>query len=892
MSDTARASSTPGLRQLLAVLLLTFACAAAAQAPQLRLSPSELQVGQTGVLRALGLEPDAVYVLVVEAPDGERRELELRSDADGGLELELAFRLPGAWAVRLEGGGADASLGVEIAPAGDGPAEDAPAAAPAETPAATPGAAPAESPAETPGEGPSETPSETPAETPTPAPSAPDEAPPAAVEGEPGAAPSDTPAPPTPAPGAAEEAAPAPGATLEPDRIERVGDTVIAQRDGRELWRLDFPPGSGGTSEVLEHLGRVWVAHGNSVLELTPASGRVERRYLLPARVTALDPEGEDVSAVATFDDGLSERLDIRGGRVQGVVRFGSDPALFDWLRAEAAVEDPAARLERDPTNSWLHALAGEREASGAEARRRYAEAVDRAETFYDLAALARFLQERGQPELAERAMDEALRDFAARGYAPELLTGRELRDAYAFPLGALEDALDRDDLPAAAFWAPWVHLLAAPEVPATRTALTRYARDLRAEGRTDEAATWRERARAGRRTSATTTLDRIFGALARLGTLGVAAMLLTIVLLMLTLTAKYWRPQSAMLRRRAAAKSRIGPVPRLFSIRYFSFTEKLVLVILFAATLALAALAVWGREARALPPALGSGTLASAPAREYLEAAPLRGERAGFVRGYAAQVAGEASEARRHYRASLGVPAALNNLGALEADEALYQRALDLSPGMTEARYNLGLTTAPSPFHDRYRPGEPMLAPPAPTDLQAAVAGGWDRAVARAFTDPWGAFVSSPLLPVPRWVWWGVLALFLLLALAAVLWLLVPRPRLARNAPRTPLYHLLALLVPGSGLADEAWGVLLLLPWAVFGADALVQAAGWGAPLGLELDTDLWVLGALYLVNLVAFVVEYVSYRRRMVGLRRSDPELALEFGMKPRPPREEEPA
>lgn len=852
MSDTPRAPFPTGLRLLPTILLLATLAAALAQPPELRLEPTDPRAGDTAVLSVTGLEPDAAHPLVVEAPDGAREEFELQAGPEGGAEREVRFETPGAWSLRLDGPGGNASLVVEVAPA------EATEAGEAEEPEGVVPAAPG-------ADGQEREETAAPPEGAEREETAPDEE--GAEPGEPAAEPRT-------------ERAPA-----EPERVVRQRDAVVAEAGGEELWRLDFPPDSGGTGEVLEHLGRVWAAHGNSVLELDRATGGVERRYLLPARVTALDPHGEGVSAVVAFGDGLTERLELAGGEVRGVVRFGADPVVFGWLRAEAEVPDPAERLERDPTNPWLHALAGDAAASGAEARRRFTEAVERADAFYDLAALSRFLLERDQRELAARAMDEALRDFAERGYTPELLTRPELRAAYGFPVDALETALERGDLETAGFWAPWVQLLAAPEAPDTGAALRRYAAALRADGRVEEAATWRERARAGRRASAATTLDRVFAALGRLGALGVGALLAAAVLLVVALTAKYWVPQSAMLRRRAAAKSRIGPVPRLFAIRFFSFTEKLVLVLLLAAALALAALAAWGERSRDLPAALGSGTLASAPAREFLESARLVGERGAYVRGYAAQVAGEDGEAARRYEEAAGVPAALNNLGALRGDEALYQRALDLSPGLTEPRYNLGLTTSPTPFHERYRADEPMLDPPAPIDLQIAVAGGWERAVETAFLNPWAAFVRESVLPLPLWVRGALLMLFLLVALAAVLSLLVPRPRLARNAPRTPLYHLLALLLPGVGLADEAWGVLLLLPWALFGADALAQLAGWGAPLGLPLEVGLWVLGLLYLVNVVAFVVEFVSYRRRMAALRRDDPELALELGLKPRP-------
>src|SRR5690606_3452358 len=92
-----------------------------------------------------------------------------------------------------------------------------------------------------------------------------------------------------------------------------------------------------------------------------------------------------------------------------------------------------------------------------------------------------------------------------------------------------------------------------------------------------------------------------------------------------------------------------------------------------------------------------------------------------------------------------------------------------------------------------------------------------------------------------------------------------------------------LALLLPGSGLADELWGVLLLVPWSIFGIDLLLHLTGLGAGPALAYDTDVIALMAIYGVNTVTFVVEYASYRRRMRDLRLEHPELAAAYGLRP---------
>src|SRR5690606_37224792 len=151
-------------------------------------------------------------------------------------------------------------------------------------------------------------------------------------------------------------------------------------------------------------------------------------------------------------------------------------------------------------------------------------------------------------------------------------------------------------------------------------------------------------------------------------------AMIVAILALHLTLTAKYWSPQTLAMRRRRETGRRASPVARLFAIRFYSFTEKLVLALLFAGALLLLALADWNDQGGNPPPALGSGTLASPSAREAVADGLLGGQRGAYVRGYAAQASGEDETAAAEYRAAGDYPPALNNLGALTGNEALFQ--------------------------------------------------------------------------------------------------------------------------------------------------------------------------------------------------------------------------
>lgn len=604
------------------------------------------------------------------------------------------------------------------------------------------------------------------------------------------------------------------------------------------------------------------------MLELEPETGTIETRLIVSGPVAELGRVNDLTTAVTVQHTAtLAERFTLRGNTLQEPVRFGLEPAPFGFLRAEAEVGDPAARLARDPTNPWLYLALGLRQGSTPEtAQQTLARAVDTASTFYDLAGIAQVLEANGEAELAERAFTAALQDFAARGYDPRLLQSAALERAYNFPLEPLRAATAAGDDITAARWAERLYL-AAPAVPGADAALSNYAALLRPFAPSEEVALWARRAQNNGATTGSGALERAAAALGRVGWEVAAALLAAFVLLHLVLVAKYARA-------RRVNRLEGGRTPWLFALRYYTLSEKLVLVLLLAAVLASAALANWYGLRRDLPDALRSGTLANRAAEIYLEDATttgeLRGPRAAFIRGYAAQVAGRAGAQALLEDAGSYAPA-LNNLGALTDNAALYDRALALGPTLPAARYNTG-DTAALPFFASYRPGQPALAAPSEGDFQTASSGPWQAALTGAFTNPWQSLQGAVPYGFNLVLWRAAQLLFLLLAFVAVIFLFVPRPRSARGAPRPWFYELFALLVPGSGLADEAWGIFLLVPWAVFGMGALSQLLGWGVDLGLRPLALYLTLAGLYLVNTAAVIVELLSHRsqQRALELRR----------------------
>jgi hypothetical protein len=641
--------------------------------------------------------------------------------------------------------------------------------------------------------------------------------------------------------------------TLE---VDEEGVTLL-EADGTPRWRFERPTGSGGTRDALLHGGRVWIAHGHTLFEVLPERGHVVRRTPLSGPIASIAAEGEAVRAVVTVYAGggtLSVEHLVADGVAEPMALFDPLSPLFGWWAREAEVADPGALVLSDPTNPYLHLRIAAAAATSGERDEHVDLALETATTFFDLAAMARAFVALEAFDAADEAMRRALLDFSARGYDPGLLTDPVVHERYGFPLRPLRLAVDRSDLRAASFWAPWLLATSGRELGSAGMTLRGYADLLSAAGEREGAAYWREQAGRYGPSDARAVFGESALGLGRGGWYAATSLLVATLLLHLTLLAKYWRAQGLVLRQARESGTRVRSWARLRVLRYYDLTERLVLILLLAAAFSVAALAVWSAAGDVALRAASAGHLEAPFVRPVFDAAATgaagpEGDpwRLALVEGYRAERRGERTAAFD-----------LLELAARRGDpEAI--RALDTLAGG-------GRIEAPS-----------RLA------LREAATGTWTSAIGRAFVDPYGLRGDGVAVPrVPAWTWPLIVTLFLVVALVHVVALFVPRPRVARNAPRTAAYHALSVLVPGSGAADELYGVLLLVPTAVFGIDALMQLIGVGSPLGIPLRTSMWILIVLYVVNLGAVAVEFVSYRRRMETLRREQPDLAYAFGLR----------
>lgn len=146
--------------------------------------------------------------------------------------------------------------------------------------------------------------------------------------------------------------------------------------------------------------------------------------------------------------------------------------------------------------------------------------------------------------------------------------------------------------------------------------------------------------------------------------------------------------------------------------------------------------------------------------------------------------------------------------------------------------------------------------------------------ALTRTFTNPWSGIARANPPGVAQVLWYVMLAVFLLAFLLALIALVLPRFERAKHAPRTPLYVVFALLVPGSGLVDEdaaGLGLVLLLAWAVVGLSVLRELYD----LPFQFELGIWggfeALAGVYLLNALALLAVFVWSRRKQQPLERT---------------------
>lgn len=591
----------------------------------------------------------------------------------------------------------------------------------------------------------------------------------------------------------------------------------VFEANGLVRWRWSAPLDSGTSTLALYHLERVWLAHGHQLLIFDAERGSLLDRVASSGTIVDLQSNAAGVTIRSRLHapgaELISEARYLLGALQPPALYDPFAPLLFEALEREAAVPNPLERLARDTTNPFLHLRTAVHALTDLEREVAIAAALASLSTFYDATRLARSFGEQGWWEAADAAMTIALADFAARGYHPGLLTDPLLHERYGFPLRPLEVALLGEDEAAIRFWANWLYPLSGADLPGVGTLLRRVATHLSLVGERDAASLWRERAAERTNPEVSDVFARNAVTIGRGSVMASAALMLALMALHLTLSAKY--QQAGRLNRQRVHRTGRTPLrwPHLRTIRYYGFTEKVVLLLILAAAYATIVLAGWVERSDPVMAFTGSGHLEFPTTAALLAGAD-------------------------------GNPASLAAVTAFR-----------------EGRSN---------------------QVPSPATLRAAVADHWGAAIGAAFRAPWSLLNDQQTpLGLPRWSWPAQLLLFWLVTLWHLVWLPIPRPRTALHAPRPLGYQLLALLIPGSGQADELYGILLIIPWAIFSIDALLQLLSFSSPLGIPVRAAGVVLGVLYALNTLAWLIEFGAVQRRMQQFKQTDPALAREYGL-----------
>ncbi len=646
-----------------------------------------------------------------------------------------------------------------------------------------------------------------------------------------------------------------------------------------------------------------WVQDGTTVLAREVVSGKVAQRLYVSGRVKLLEKLNTGYRITVQHSIGSEEVFNLENGKIAERVVFVPSADLLETMIAptrQAVIGDAVAfwreRSQRDPTNPLLKAkFAAVLNATGqnSEAKNLFSQSLEISAPFYVFVQLAKQLEQANQPEFADAALSKARLEYARAGYDPGFAVSKKALQFWGDPLAEAQAQFKAKNPKRGEAWLTYLRDT-SPQFPGTGAVFREYAAWLETQNRAGEARQIRE---------FVTDLDAgsvyRFGdaGLTRLSALGLALVgvsLIAFLLLQFVLLLKYWSQQTKDLLPFGGRFAAIGraPLQRLrHSIPgYHTFTEKLVLLVLLI--MSLLGLGVWQYSSQAATwlrqDFLTQGTAGGSVYFQALNDVPETS--ANYLRGIGLQLETNYDKASEAYRLS-NIAGAANNLGVIlqargdnAGSEREYQRAAGL--GSSVANQNLGSSIQGfrAAFHEAYRKGTPMLEIPSARELVELRFGTLEQEFRRLVLDPWAYWLSLPL-GLPIWAQQFLGVFLLAIIVMSVLWLLVPRVPTARTANRTILYHLGAILIPGTGLADEVWGILLLPPTVALAAllavqwyqlpfaESLLQGS---SPLGiaklpplLDVATNwqfgLIALAIIYAINFVAWLLETIAYRRKV---------------------------
>lgn len=668
-----------------------------------------------------------------------------------------------------------------------------------------------------------------------------------------------------------------------------------------------FPPALGELRGPVTQGNTVWLGIGPEVYGFD-ARGQVQTRLDFSGPISALDGgagTGADLLTVTAGYPGAQDTYTVSDGQIRERVVFAPLPEVTTWLERAAALATPAqvrAAEQTDPTNPFLalrHAQQARAQGDNFTALSEMQRAAGLDLPFPAAVRLAAQMEDQGAPSAANLLLARAGRDSMARGYDPALPLSRSALRAYGDPLAEVNRLLSQGRLERAEVWLRYLRQV-SPRFEQASAVYGRYAALLDAQGRGGEAQEWRDFARslnAGTLYNlGPTALVDIQGAARLLS----GALLLSVLCAWLALLVRCWPQQgqdSAALGGRWRSWQR--PLWRLRRsvLGYAGLGEKLVMVTLLLGLLL--GLCAWSWAARSQAalqaPALNMGTYGGGWFYDHLGDLQVNRD-ADLLRGLAAQLDGDETQARRYYQAQQGAEerrrvgrsvteaCIQNNLGVLAQEQGdpagareLWRSALQIAPDQTSAALNLGLRRNAEP----YRSGGPWLCYPDQRSTISALGGSLRGDLGGLVRAPLAHLLATPTGWPRAWQWVWATALLLACAYSLIM-LLVPAaapltgqaPRkvggggahsaLGGNLgglPRSLPFRALALLLPGTALLDSSWGALLLLAWS---GTLLGWLTGW-PPLAARGPFTLLLMVLFYVINFVALALTQFRYWRRL---------------------------
>ncbi len=646
-----------------------------------------------------------------------------------------------------------------------------------------------------------------------------------------------------------------------------------------------------------------FIPDGSTIVAKDANTGKIAQRFYLSGLVKSLEPTASGYRATVQIAPGIEEIFLLENGKILERVTFPASAALLETLNRALrqpvigdAVNFWRERSEQDPTNPLLKVQLGmalQKANQTSQAKAVFSRAIEDSAPFYAYLRLAQELEKANQPELADLALTRARNQYASSGYDPGFAVSKAVLVAWGNPLETAKTLFKNKNPKRAEAWLSYLRDT-TPNFPGSGTVFLEYAAWLETQNRAGEARQIREFISD---VSAGTVYQFGDSGLTRLSAVALAAAivcLISFLLLQLVLLLKYWSQQTRDL---ATHGGRFGAISRapLSRLRhalpsYHTFTEKLVLLLLLVASLI--GVGVWQYSNLAQnwlrQPFLTQGTVGGTSYYQALNNVPEPAS--SYLQGLGLHLDNDLDKAILAYRNSQGIAGAANNLGVILAARgdnagslAEFQRAASL--GSSVANQNLGSSIVGyrAAFHAAHRKGTPMLEIPSAAELVKLRFGTLEQEFRRMVQDPWNYWLAIGL-GVPIWAQQILGAFILATLLLSILWLLVPRVASARTAPRSILYHLGAILIPGTGLADEVWGILLLPPAVALGALLAIQSQQLplaesvlqgSSPLGLitlppllDLQANwqylILALVAIYGINFLGWLLETLALTRR----------------------------